>query len=159
MNDLTGKYFVKNTINGEYSDFSSLFDGLRILKIDGMMGKGKAKNVYTASWEYDEDEDFAIVMQNDSDPIKIIRECTDIDITFIIKGSYATNNIDVSEQHEAFINYMLGSDLWIKSGYVNDVTAHCVCVNDYKPTTEKYKRGEDSYVIGTITLHLLSKPA
>lgn len=158
-NDLTGKYFVKNTQNGTYSDFASLFDGLRILKIDGFMAKGQAKNVYTASWEYNEEEDFAIVMQDSNDTIKIIRECTDLDITFIIKQRYASGTIDVHTQHELFIAYMTNTDVWIKDGYHNDMEVHCVCLKEYKPTTEKYQRGEDSWVMGTLSLHMLEQPA
>ena len=158
MNDLTGKYFAKKAINDEYQDFTTLFDGLRILKIDGFMSEGQPKNVYTASWEYDDDEDFAIVMQDDEDAIRIIRECVDLDITFIIKGSYASETIDVNTQHLRFKNYMLGKDVWIKSMYQDELEAHCVCLKEYKPTTEKYHRGIDSYVMGTITMHMLEKP-
>lgn len=158
MNDLTGKYFVKKTKDGEYQDFATLFDGLRILKIDGFMSEGQPKNVYTASWEYDDDEDFAIVMQDDEDTIRIIRECSDLEITFIIKGSYANETIDVHTQHLRFKNYMLGKDVWIKSVYQDELEAHCVCLKEYKPTTEKYHRGIDSYVMGTITMHMLEKP-
>lgn len=157
-NDLTNKYFVKNTPNGNYTDFATLFDGLRILKIDGFMAKGQAKNVYTASWEYEEEEDFAIVMQDDEEPTKIIRECTDIGITFIIKQKYASNTIDVHTQHQLFINYMTNTDVWIRNGYQNNMTAHCVCLKEYQPTTEKYHRGDDSWVLGTISLHMLDKP-
>ena len=159
MNDLTGQYFVKNSTSGNYTDFATLFDGLRILKIDGMTGKGQAKNVYTASWEYDEEEDFAIVMQDDEDPVKIIRECTDLDITFIIKSSYATNPIDVHVQHAKFIRYMTNSDVWVKSMYQNKLEVHCVCLKEYKPTTEKYQRGTDSWVMGTLSLHMLEQPS
>lgn len=158
MNDLTGKYFAKKAINDEYQDFTTLFDGLRILKIDGFMSEGQPKNVYTASWEYDDDEDFAIVMQDDEDAIIIIRECVDLDITFIIKGSYASETIDVNTQHLRFKNYMLSKDVWIKSMYQDELEAHCVCLKEYKPTTEKYHRGIDSYVMGTITMHMLEKP-
>lgn len=156
--DLTNKYFVKNVRNGEYVDFASLFDGLRILKIDGFLNKGQAKNVYTASWEYDEEEDFLIVMQDDEDPVSIIRECTDLDITFIIRQKYATGNIDVHTQHKLFINYMTNTDVWIKNGYHNGMEVHCVCLKDYAPTTEKYQRGMESWVMGTVTMHMLEKP-
>lgn len=157
-NDLTNKYFVKNTQNGTFTDFATLFDGLRILKIDGFLAKGQAKNVYTASWEYEKEEDFAIVMQDSEDPIEIIRECVDIEITFIIRQKYASSTIDVHETHQAFINYMTNTDVWIRNGYHNNLTAHCVCLKEYTPTTEKYQRGTDSWVMGTITLHLLNTP-
>lgn len=154
--DLTNKYFVKNTASGTYTDITTLVDGVRILKVEGMTKQGTPKNVYTASWEYEEDEDFAIVMQNSTDTTKIIRECVDIDITFIIKQKYATNTIDVRTQHKTFIDYMTNTDVWIKSTYTN-LIAHCYAKGDYKPTTEKYARGTDSWITGTISMHCIDK--
>lgn len=154
--DLTNKYFVKNSENGTYTDITTLVDGVRILKVDGMTKTGNPKNVYTASWEYEEDEDFEIVMQNSEDTKKIIRECVDIDITFIVKQKYATNTIDVPTQHKTFIDYMTNTDIWIKSTYTN-LIAHCFAKSDYKPTTEKYQRGTDSWITGTISMHCIEK--
>lgn len=156
-NDLKEIYFVKNTESGEFVDIATLVDGARILKVEGLNARGKAKNVYTASWEYEDDEDFQIVMQNSTDTIRIIRECVDISITFIIRQKYATNNIDVHTQHDAFVNYFTNSDVWVRSGYANNTIAHCVCLEEYKPTTEKYQRGENSYALGTIQLHCIEK--
>lgn len=155
-NDLTNKYFIKNTLAGTYADFATLFDGLRILRIDGFLAQGQSKNVYTASWEYEDEEDFAIVMQDDSDAPRIIHESADINITFIIRQKYATGAIDVHTQHKKFIEYMTEKDVWIKNSYNNNLVAHCVCLKEYSPTTEKYQRGSDSWVMGTITLHKLT---
>ena len=155
--DLTGIYYIKNSESGNYTDITTLVDGARILKIDGFFAKGQAKNVYTASWEYEEDEDFEIVMPDSEDTKKIIRELTDIDITFIIRQKYATNTIDVRTQHQTLVDYLTNTDVWIKSGYVGNKIAHCVCIKEYKPTTEKYQRGDDSYVMGTISLHCIEK--
>ena len=155
--DLTGVYYVKNTQNGNFSDITTLVNGARILKIDGFNAKKKKKNVYTVSWEYEDNEDFAIVMQNSTDVIKIIRECVDIDITFIVKQKYATSTIDVQTQHNAFVDYFTTTDVWVKSGYAGNQIAHCVCLKDYKPTVEKYHRGVDSYAMGTISLHCIEK--
>lgn len=155
--DLKGVYFVKNTQNGNFIDITTLVDGARILKVEGFNEQGQAKNVYTTSWVYDENEDFVIVMPNDTTPVKIVRECTDISITFIIKQKYATSTIDVQTQHQALVEYFTSTDVWIKSGYANNKIAHCVCLKEYKPTTEKYQRGESSYALGTITLHNIEK--
>lgn len=155
--DLQNAYFVKNTQNGTFVDITTLVDGVRILKIDGMTTRGQAKNVYTASWEYEDSEDYEIVMQDSTQEKRIIRECVDIDITFIVKQKYATNTIDVFMQHKAFIDYMTTTDVWVKSTYAGNYIAHCIATKEYKPTTEKYQRGTDSYVIGTISLHCVDK--
>lgn len=156
-NDLKGIYYIKNTEEGDFSDITTLVNGVRVLKIDGFMAKGAPKNVYTASWEYEDDEDFAIVMQDSEDEKRIIRECVDIELTFIVRQKYANGTIDVRTQHKTFVDYLTNTDVWIKSGYHNDAVAHCVCLQEYKPTTEKYKRGTNSYVMGTITLHCIEK--
>lgn len=155
--DLKGVYYAKNTQEGNFTDITTLVDGVRILKIEGFNEQGQAKNVYTASWTYQENEDFAIVMPDSETPQKIIRECTDINITFIIKQKYATNNIDVQTQHQTFIEYFTSTDVWIKSAYANNKIAHCICIKEYKPTIEKYHRGNNSYAMGTITLHNIEK--
>lgn len=155
--DLREAYFVKNTENGSFTDITTLVDGVRILKIDGLTTLGQAKNVYTASWEYEDDEDFEIVMQDSTQQKRIIRECVDIDITFLVKQKYATNTIDVFTQHKTFVDYMTTTDVWVKSTYAGNSIAHCVCLKEYKPTTEKYQRGTNSYVLGTITLHCVEK--
>ncbi len=157
-NDLTGKYFIKNNQSGSFVDVATMFNGVRILKVDGMTSLGEAKNVYTASWEYESEEDFMIVMENDNDAIEIIRECVDIDITFIVRQKYSSSVIDVKTQHDAFVAFMTNTDVWIKSNY-DGMSAHCVCLKEYKPTIKKLHRGDDSWIMGTITLHMLDKPS
>lgn len=156
--ELKGKYLLKNTLAGTFTDVTTLFDGVRILKVDGIGALGDAKNVYIGDWVYTQEEDMMIVMKETTDTIKIIRENVDIEVTFIVHRRYASSNIDVLTQHDAFINYMTNTDVWIKSAYVNNKYVHCIAMSDYKPTTMKLKRGNDSYIIGTITLHTLDAP-
>lgn len=156
-NDLIGKYFIKNKQSDSFVDVATKFNGVRILKIDGMTSLGVAKNVYTASWEYESEEDFMIVMENDDDAIEIIRECVDIDVTFIVRQKYSNTTIDVMAQHDAFVGFMTNTDVWLRTTY-DGLSVHCVCLKEYKPTIKKLHRGDDSWIMGTITLHMLDKP-
>ena len=154
-------YQVKNTSNGEFTNIETMFDGLRILKMDGFLARGKPVNIYTAQWVDQQDEDFLITTIDNNDNPVVIRENTDIEITFIIRKKYATNpseSFDVLSVHDAFISYMTDSDVWIKSSYVNNKYVHCVCLKEYKPTTQKMQRGEKSWIMGTITMHCLNAP-
>lgn len=154
-------YQVKNTSNGEFTNIETMFDGLRILKMDGFLAKGKPVNIYTAQWVNQQDEDFLITTIDNNDNPVVIRENTDIEITFIIRKKYATNpsvSFDVQSVHDAFISYMTNSDVWIKSSYVNNKYVHCVCLKEYKPTTQKMQRGDKSWIMGTITMHCLNAP-
>lgn len=156
--DLKNKYFVKKRSNGEFTDVTTLFDGLRILKVDGFLAKGKPVNIYTAQWINEQEEDFLITTTDENDNPVVVRENVDLDITFIVRQKYATGQIDVQQQHDLFRDYMTGSDVWIKSAYVGNKYVHCICLKEYKPTTVKLQRGDDSWVMGTITLHTLDAP-
>lgn len=157
--DLKNKYFVKKRSNGEFTDVTTLFDGVRILKVDGFLAKGKPINIFTQQWIGNQKEDMLITTLDANNTPVVIRENVDIEITFIVHSKYATNhNIDVMTQHNAFVDYMTNSDVWVKSAYVNNRYVHCVCLKEYKPTTIKLQRGDDSWVMGTITLHTLDAP-
>lgn len=156
--ELKGVYYIKNTQNGQWTDITTLFDGVRVLKIDGFMARGKAVNIYTAKWIDSQEEDFMITTLDEHENPIVVRENVDIEVTFIVKQKYATNTIDVLTQSEAFVNYMTNSDVWIKTGYVGNKYVHCVCLDEYKPTTTKLNRGTDSWVMGTIKLHTLDAP-
>lgn len=156
MNPSTGKYFVKNNINNNFTDITTLFNGVAITKVDGMNQLGEPVNIYTAQWINSQVEDFAITTTNqNSGTPTIVRKNTDIEITFIISRRYATTTIDELTVHDNFINYMTNSDVWIKSSYMNNKTTHCICLSEYKPTTINIKRGDNSFIIGTIKLHKL----
>ena len=151
-NDLKGIYFVKNTKNGSFQDITTLFDGVRVLQVSGVAAKGKAVNVYQEQWMDSDKEDFMITTNNGT----IVRENVDIEITFIVHQRYASNNIDVKNQHDNFVNYMTNKDVWVRTGYQNNAIAHCVCIDGYEPTTMKLKRNNDAnYALGTIKLHCL----
>jgi len=158
--DLRNKYFVKNTENGTFADVTTLFDGVRVLKVDGFLSRGKPINIFTQQWIGNQKEDMLITTldANNNTPV-VIRENVELDITFIVHSKYATNpNIDVMTQHNAFVDYMTNSDVWVQSAYVNNRYVHCVCLQEYNPTTVKLQRGNASWVIGTLTLHTLDAP-
>lgn len=50
MNDSRNRYFIRNTEEGTFQDITVLFDGVAVLKVDGMLAKGKPVNIYTAQW-------------------------------------------------------------------------------------------------------------
>lgn len=151
-NELIGVYYIKNTQNGNFQDITSLFDGVRVLAVEGVAQKGKAVNVYNEQWMDSQDEDFMITTNNGI----IIRENVDIQVTFLVHNRYASDTIDVKTQHDLFVNYLTQTDVWIRTAYQNNVIAHCVCIDGYEPTTMKLKRNENTdYALGTIKLHCI----
>ena len=158
MNNSSNRYFVKNTSDGVFTDITTLFDGVAVLKVDGMLAKGKPVNIYTAQWINSQEEDFLITTLDEHDNPVVIRENVDLEITFIVRQKYATGTINVQSVHDNFVDYMTGSDVWIKSSYLGNKYVHCVCLKEYKPTTIMLERGANSYIIGTLTLHTLEAP-
>lgn len=152
-------YYTKKTESGSWEDVTSKFDGVRILKMDGFLAKGKPINIFTQQWLSSQEEDFLITDVDQHDNPVVIRENVDIEVTFAIRQKYANSTIDVLQVHDAFVDYMTGSDVWIKSSYMGNKYVHCVCLNDYKPTIVKLQRGDNSFVMGTITLHCLDAPS
>lgn len=159
-------YQVKNTESGTYQNIETMFPGVAILKVDGMLERGEPVNIYTAQWVNSQEEDFLITTRDIYDNPIVIRKNVDIEVTFIVKQKYASSTIDVMTTHDNFVDYMTGSDVWIKSSYMNNKYVHCVCLKEYKPTNVKLHRTfndngrsiDNSYVIGTITLHTLDSP-
>ena len=135
-----------------------MFDGVAVLKLDGMLAKGEPVNVYTAQWIDSQQEDFMITTLDSSDNPVVVRKNVDLELTFIVRQKYATGTIDVQTVHDNFVDYITGSDVWLKSSYVGNKYVHCVCLKEYKPTTVKLGRGDNSYIMGTITLHCLDAP-
>ena len=158
MNYSKNRFFVKNTQSGTFQDITTLFNGVAVLKLDGMLAKGEPVNVYTAQWIDSQQEDFMITTLDDNDNPVVIRKNVDLELTFIVRQKYATGTIDVQTVHDNFIDYITGSDVWLKSSYVGNKYVHCVCLKEYKPTTVKLGRGDNSYIMGTITLHCLDAP-
>lgn len=160
MNDSRGRYYVKKAASMEpYSDICTLFDGVAILKVSGLLAKGKPINIYTEQFLDSQEEDFMITDQDQYGNLIVVRENVDIEITFCIRNKYAGfPPIDLIATHDAFIRYMTRSDTWVKTKYLGGKSVHCVCLKEYKPTTVKLDRGADSYILGTITLHALDAP-
>lgn len=161
MNDSKGRYYVKNTISGSFSDITTLFDGVAVLKVTGLLEKGKPVNIYTAQWVDSQVEDFMITKTDGNNNPVVIRENVDIELTFIVRKKYATSQtgFNVQTAHDNFVNYMTNTDVWLKSSYLGNKYAHCICLKEYKPTTVMLNRGDNSYIMGTITLHTLDAPA
>lgn len=158
MNNSSNRFFAKNTESGTFQDITTMFDGVAVLKLDGMLAKGEPVNVYTAQWLSNQEEDFLITTLDDNDNPVVIRKNVDLELTFIVRQKYATGTIDVQTVHDNFVDYITGSDVWLKSSHVGNKYVHCVCLKEYKPTTVKLGRGDNSYIMGTITLHCLDAP-
>lgn len=155
-NDSKGRYYAKNSASGSYADLTTTFNGLAVLKLDGYLERGKPTNIYTAKWVDSQTEDYMLTGQT------VVRENIDLTMTFIIRKKYATNpgsSYSVLSVHDTFISFMTNSDIWLKSEYFGGKSVHCVCLKEYKPTTIKLGRGDDSFIMGTITLHTLTSPA
>jgi len=160
MNNSKNRYFAKNTESGSYTDITALYDGVAILMMTGLADRGKPVNIYTAQWIDNQTEDFLITtLDEEGNPI-VVRENVDVEVTFIVRKKYATNKngFDVLSVHDNFVNFMTNSDVWLKSSYLGNKYVHCVCLKEYKPTTVNLERGDNSYILGTITLHALEAP-
>ena len=155
-NELKDTYFIKNSESGTYTDITTLFDGVRVLTISGFFDHGDTVNVYTAQWVNSQEEDFMIPDTDEFDNPVVVRENVDIEITFIVGQKYASGTIDVGKQHDAFIRYLTGKDVWIKSLYANK-EVRCMNLESYSPTTVKLCRNGKSFILGTIKLHMLEK--
>ena len=158
MNHSSNRFFAKNTESGTFQDITTMFDGVAVLKLDGMLAKGEPVNVYTAQWIDSQQEDFMITTLDGSDNPVVVRKNVDLELTFIVRQKYATGTIDVQTVHDNFVDYITGSDVWLKSSYIGNKYVHCVCLKEYKPTMVKLGRGDNSYIMGTITLHCLDAP-
>ena len=158
MNHSSNRFFAKNTESGTFQDITTMFDGVAVLKLDGMLAKGEPINIFTQQWLSNQKEDFLITTLDDNDNPVVIRKNVDLELTFIVRQKYATGTIDVQTVHDNFVDYITGSDVWLKSSYVGNKYVHCVCLKEYKPTTVKLGRGNNSYIMGTITLHCLDAP-
>jgi len=155
-NEGKGIYYVKRQNDVSWSDITVLFDGVKVLSLEGVNEKGEAVNVYTAQWVNSQTEDFQIAGNS------IIRKNVDIRLTFMVSKRYSdTANFDTRAAHDAFIAYMVnGGRLSLKTTYMNKV-ADVVCLKGYAPTTEHIRRSaygdtDESYIIGTIEYHTLS---
>ena len=159
MNSSKGRYYAKKALAATWEDLTIRFDGLAVLEMKGFCDKGAAVNIYNEQWVNSQREDFMITTRDYENNPVIIRANVDIELTFIVRQKYATSgNINVQDVHDSFVRYMTNSDLWLRSTYMGNKYVHCVCLKEYKPTTVKLGRGNDSFMIGTLTLHTLDAP-
>lgn len=149
---IKNKYFVKNTINGNFADVTNLFQGVCVLAVEGMNSKGRSINTYVEQW-MDGTTDFMITSDNGV----IARENVDIKVVFIVGQRYASTTIDAQTVYDSFVDYMTNTDVWVKSEYMGKAV-HCVATDKFDPKTIKLHRGMDSYILGEITLKTLEKP-
>lgn len=156
--DLKEIYYVRKTGDEVFHDITELFHGVRVLKMDGFLTRGKPINIFTQQWVGEQEEDFLITKDDGNDTPVVVRENVDIELTFIVKRKYAPHNIDVQAVHDEFIDYMTGSDIWLGTEYMGGKCVHCVCLKEYAPTVAKLCRGDDSWIMGTLTLHALDSP-
>lgn len=164
MNNSRNRYYVKNTESGTFTDITTMFNGLAVLKMDGFLEMGKPVNIFTQQWVDSQEEDFMITSRDVNDNPVVIRENVNIEITFIVRKSYYTptgandtgSTFNVQTVHDSFISYMTGSDVWVKSSYAGNKYVHCVCLEAYKPTTVELQRGDSSWIMGTLKLHCLN---
>lgn len=161
MANIEKEYLVKRGTQ-EYTPISELFNGVRILNVNGFTSTGAPKNIYTAAWINSQAEDYMVTLQESregEDYDVVIRDNTDIEITFIVGDKYADTDIDVRVTHDAFIAYMTDGALYVKSNYT-DRAMKVVCLKEYKPTLVRLKRqAKNNYITGTITLHALDTRA
>lgn len=154
----SGKYFIKNTADDTYTDVTTLHDGVNILAVEGLNSRGKALNIFTQQWIDSQIEDFLITtLDTNGNPV-VIRENVDIKVVFCVGQRYASSTIDVQTVYDSFVDYMTNSDVWVASTYVGK-QVHCVALEKVEPKTIKLHRGENTYILGELTLHTLEKPA
>ena len=154
---ITGKYYAKNTASGSFSDVTTLYAGVNVLSIDGFDSRGKSLNIYNVQWIDSQEEDFLVTTVDANNNPVIVRENVDITVTFAVSRRYANSTIDEQTVYDNFVNYLTGSDVWLASKYVGK-QVHCVALEGVTPQKVKLKRGNNSYILGEVKLHTLSKP-
>ena len=163
--NLTGKYYYSKTgASGSWSDFTNI-DGVRILAIDGFGELGDTVNVYTAQWVDSDVEDYMCTKQEtvsangvSTTHDVVVRKNTDISLTVIVSRRYTNANIDEQSVYDNLVSMLCSGDIYIKSAYTGKI-AHVVNLKSFKPTAVKLHRGNNSYILATIPLHMLSVPS
>lgn len=153
-NELRNKYFIKRLQGGSWSDITTLFDGVRVLKLGGMNEVGEAVNVYTEQWVGSQEEDYMCVGD------VVVRKNVDLEMSFIVGTRYSSNrNADTQTVYDAFKDYICNhGDFYVKSAYSGKY-AHVVCLKGISVVTERLHRGVNSYILATATLHCLGEPS
>lgn len=152
--DLSNKYFV-STDGTSWEDVTTKWNGVKVLSITDMNAKGEAVNVYSEQWINSQTEDFMVTTKDSQQNDVIIRKNVDINLTFIVSRRYAGTRINEQLLYDEIVSYMCDrGSFYIKSAYTNKY-AKVACLKSFKPTTEKLNRGERSYILATIPLHVL----
>lgn len=152
-NNLKNKYFFKVAQANPWTDFTTYFTGLKILSVEGFNERGEPVNVYSEQWVNSPTEDFMVASDDDCSVNRVIHKNIDLKMTFICGERYGAS--DTQTVHDNFISLMCDNgDLYIRSAYTGKI-AHVACLQPYKPTVEKLHRGNNSYIMGTLTLHCL----
>jgi hypothetical protein len=151
------KYYIKRRESDAWRQVEDMFNGLHILNLDGIHGVGESMNVYHEQWIDSESEDFIVTNQIGGEDV-VYRANADVKMTFIIASKYQTQqSMNISEVHSSFVNYVCkGGDFYIKSEY-NGLSIHVASFAEYAPTSMRLNRGTNSYILGTMTLHLLDE--
>lgn len=150
--ELSNKYFIKTSPNGQWVDINESVDGVKVLSISGFNAIGEAINIYTEQWFGSQKEDFLVAGDT------VIRKNVDLEMTFIVSTKYSVNkDIDVQTAYNDFINIIANhGDFYVSTEYY-DSAAHVYCTG-IKPTVEKLHRGVNSFILATATLHTLEAP-
>lgn len=150
-NELSNKYFVRKSTSASWEDITTKFAGVKVLSLDGLNELGDSVNVYDEQWVGSATEDVMVAGSG------IIRKNVDLSLTFIVGSKYGAS--DTQAVHDTFVNYMCKQGaLYVRSNYTSK-QAYVICMKGYKPTTQRLHRGQNSYIIGTITLHCIAPPA
>lgn len=136
-------YFIKTGAEA-YTDVTTKWPGLLVLKIDKLAAQGKAKNIYTGDWVNSNTLDVHV-------PDIVCFEANEIELSFIVWDAH-DHTIDVTRTHEDFISYITTHKVDIWSKYLG-VENSFVCVAEYEPTTVHVSRSPGAnYILGTIPL-------
>ena len=156
MGKVESSYLVKRG-SDNFATISSLFHGVRILKVEGFSEKGKPINIYTEQWVNSQTEDYMVTSLDENGTPYIVRENVNLVVTFVVSDRYGATNVRTT--HDAFVAYMTDGELYLKSEYVQR-TMRCVCLDNYKPTVIRLRRPSgQNFMMGSITLHTLDERA
>lgn len=165
---LNGKYFFSSTgDSGSWNDFADYFTGLKILKISGFNDIGDAVNIFTQQWTDTQKEDVMVTTKKRAQQQRlidwVIRENVDLTVSFIVSERYNPYYDPVDPTTHTQHLYSVFADtfnhvgiFYIYSAYAR-AYAKVALLKGIKITTEKLNRGKDSYILGTMTLHIVDR--
>ena len=125
------KFYIRKDGDNVEKDLEVDFEGLRYVKCEGLLDKGKRKNIYTESYS---DSDELRVWQGD----EVTREATDITFTFVFMGD------NRQAVYEDFYNYVKNGKLTYYDTARNK-EALMVLIEAYKPKEDNWK-GSTPYI-------------